>query len=64
MQHASLNAAPREPLLAWPGMASLKLTVPLSYLFSKIFLSVYGGTSLLATLHRRFVSGPIDWSKK
>lgn|GEM_PF-620894 len=50
MQHASLNAAPREPLLAWPGMASLKLTIPLSYLFSKIFFSVYGGTSLLAKL--------------
>jgi membrane-associated phospholipid phosphatase len=33
-------------------MASLKLTVPLSYLFSKIFFSVYGGTSLLAGLRR------------
>jgi membrane-associated phospholipid phosphatase len=52
VQHASLNAAPREPLLAWPGMASLKLTVPLSYLFSKIFFSIYGGTSLLAGLRR------------
>jgi membrane-associated phospholipid phosphatase len=52
VQHASSNAAPREPLLAWPGTASLKLTVPLSYLFSKIFFSVYGGTSLLAGLRR------------
>jgi membrane-associated phospholipid phosphatase len=42
--------APREPLFAWPGMASLKLTIPLSYLFSKIFFSVYGGASLLAKL--------------
>ncbi|HSS50390.1 MAG TPA: phosphatase PAP2 family protein [Thermoanaerobaculia bacterium] len=50
MQHSSLNAAPREPLLAWPGVESLKLTLPLSYLFSKIFFSIYGGTSLLAKL--------------
>ena len=50
MQHVSLNAAPREPLLAWPGVDSLKLTLPLSYLFSKIFFSVYGGTSLLARM--------------
>jgi membrane-associated phospholipid phosphatase len=40
----------REPLFAWPGMASLKLTIPLSYLFSKIFFSVYGGASLVAKL--------------
>ncbi|HEX3555371.1 MAG TPA: phosphatase PAP2 family protein [Thermoanaerobaculia bacterium] len=45
-------AAPREPLLAWPGVESLKLTLPLSYLFSKIFFSIYGGTSLLAGLRR------------
>ncbi|HSS76330.1 MAG TPA: phosphatase PAP2 family protein [Thermoanaerobaculia bacterium] len=51
MQHVS-NVAPRERLLAWPGVASLKLTLPLSYLFSKIFFSVYGGTSLLAALRR------------
>ncbi|HEX4963516.1 MAG TPA: phosphatase PAP2 family protein [Thermoanaerobaculia bacterium] len=40
----------REPLFAWPGWESLKLTVPLSYLFSKIFFSIYGGASLLAGL--------------
>jgi len=51
VQHIS-NVAPRERLLAWPGAASLKLTLPLSYLFSKIFFSVYGGTSLLAALRR------------
>src|SRR5947209_2059682 len=45
-------AAPRERLLAWPGVESLKLTLPLSYLFSKIFFSIYGGTSLLAGLRR------------
>ncbi|HEX9945369.1 MAG TPA: phosphatase PAP2 family protein [Thermoanaerobaculia bacterium] len=39
-----------EPFLAWPGIASLRLTLPLSYLFFKIFFSVYGGTSLLAGL--------------
>lgn len=39
-----------EPLVAWPGLASLRLTLPLSYLFSKIFFSIYGGTSLLAHL--------------
>jgi membrane-associated phospholipid phosphatase len=50
VQHVSLNVAPREPLLAWPGVESLKLTLPLSYLFSKIFFSIYGGTSLLARL--------------
>ncbi len=47
-----MDVAPREPLLAWPGAASLKLTLPLSYLFSKIFFSIYGGTSLLAGLRR------------
>jgi membrane-associated phospholipid phosphatase len=50
VQHVSLNEAPREPFLKWPGVESLKLTLPLSYLFSKIFFSVYGGTSLLARL--------------
>jgi membrane-associated phospholipid phosphatase len=53
VQHVSLKSrASREPLLAWPGVESLKLTLPLSDLFSKIFFSVYGGTSLLATLRR------------
>jgi membrane-associated phospholipid phosphatase len=37
-----------EPLLAWPGMASLRFSLPLSYLFFKIFFYVYGATSLLA----------------
>lgn len=32
----------REPLLAWPGTASLRLTLPLSFLFSILFFSVYG----------------------
>ncbi|MFY9821500.1 MAG: phosphatase PAP2 family protein [Thermoanaerobaculia bacterium] len=50
MQHVPLKVVPREPLLAWPGVESLKLTLPLSYLFSKIFFSIYGGTSLLAGL--------------
>ncbi len=40
----------REPFLAWPGIASFRLTIPLSYLFFKIFSSVYGGASLLARL--------------
>jgi len=41
---------PVEPLVAWPGIASLRFSLPLSYLFSKIFFSVYGGASLLAKL--------------
>ncbi|HSF39951.1 MAG TPA: phosphatase PAP2 family protein, partial [Thermoanaerobaculia bacterium] len=40
-----------EPLLAWPGARNLKLTLPLCWLFLKIFLSVYGGASALAGLH-------------
>lgn len=36
------------PLLAWPGAASLKLSLPLSLLFLKIFVAVYGTASLLA----------------
>jgi hypothetical protein len=42
----------REPFFAWPGAASFKLTIPLSYLFFKIFYSVYFGASLLAKLRR------------
>ena len=42
----------REPFLAWPGIASFRLTIPLSYLFFKVFSSVYGGASLLAKLRR------------
>jgi hypothetical protein len=33
-------------------MASFRLTIPLSYLFFKIFYSVYGGASLIAKLRR------------
>jgi membrane-associated phospholipid phosphatase/phytoene/squalene synthetase len=36
------------PLFAWPGARNLKLTLPLCWLFLKIFTSVYGGASLLA----------------
>ena len=38
------------PLFAWPGARNLKLTLPLCWLFLKIFTSVYGGASLLAGL--------------
>lgn len=38
----------KRPLLAWPGTESLKLSLPLSLLFLKIFVSVYGTASLLA----------------
>src|SRR5215210_1809656 len=48
MEARSIRGA--EPLLAWPGIASLRFSLPLSYLFSKIFFSVYGGASLLAKL--------------
>jgi len=47
-----LTSREREPFLAWPGLASFRLTLPLSYLFFKIFYSVYGGASLLAKLRR------------
>jgi membrane-associated phospholipid phosphatase len=39
-----------EPLLAWPGWASLRLSLPLAWLFFKLFFTVYGGASLLAKL--------------
>src|SRR5436305_3411666 len=54
-------AAHREPLLAWPGVESLKLTLPLSYLFSKIFFSIYGGASLLAGLRGARPDFHFDW---
>lgn len=41
---------PAEPLLAWPGWASLRLSLPLAWLFFKFFFTVYGGASLLARL--------------
>ena len=50
-----------EPFIAWPGMASLRLTLPLSYLFFKIFSSVYGGASLLAKLRRPLVNFAFPW---
>ena len=48
----TLSPRGREPFLAWPGIASFRLTIPLSYLFFKVFSSVYGGASLLARLRR------------
>ncbi len=56
-----LQGTRREPLFAWPGMASLKLTIPLSYLFSKIFFSVYGGASLLASVRGARPDFHFDW---
>ena len=50
-----------EPLLAWPGMASLRLTLPLSYLFSKIFFSIYGLASLLAGIRGAHSAFYFDW---
>ncbi len=54
----------RERFLAWPGMAGLRLTLPLSYLFFKIFYSVYGGTSLLAKLRRPHVDFYFPWEMR
>jgi hypothetical protein len=48
----TLSPRGREPFLAWPGLASFRLTIPLSYLFFKVFSSVYGGAILLARLRR------------
>jgi membrane-associated phospholipid phosphatase len=50
-----------EPLLAWPGMASLRLTLPLSYLFSKIFFTIYGLASLLAGMRGAPSAFYFDW---
>jgi membrane-associated phospholipid phosphatase len=50
-----------EPLLAWPGMASLRFSLPLAYLFSKIFFSVYGGASLLASLRDPRLDFHFSW---
>jgi membrane-associated phospholipid phosphatase len=62
MEARSTQAA--EPLLAWPGIASLRLTLPLSYLFSKIFFSIYGGTSLLAHLRAPRQDFHFGWELK
>lgn len=53
-----------EPLLAWPGMASLRFSLPLAYLFSKIFFSVYGGASLLAHLRNPRPDFHFSWELK
>lgn len=50
-----------EPLLAWPGIASLRFSLPLAYLFSKIFFSIYGGASLLARLRGAREAFHFDW---
>src|SRR6185295_6203350 len=50
-----------EPLLAWPGVASLRFSLPLAYLFSKIFFSIYGGASLLARLRGAREAFHFDW---
>lgn len=54
----------REPFIAWPGMSGLRLTLPLSYLFFKIFYSIYGGTSLLAKLRRPHVDFYFPWEMR
>jgi hypothetical protein len=54
----------REPFFAWPGMASFRLTLPLSYLFFKIFYSVYGGASLLAKLRRPLIDFYFPWEMR
>jgi membrane-associated phospholipid phosphatase len=53
-----------EPLLAWPGLASLRFSLPLSYLFSKIFFSIYGGASLLARLRGARPDFHFSWELK
>jgi hypothetical protein len=55
---------PRERFLAWPGMSGLRLTLPLSYLFFKIFYSIYGGTSLLAKLRRPHLDFYFPWEMR
>jgi PAP2 superfamily protein len=55
------DARGAEPLLAWPGLASLRFSLPLAYLFSKIFFSIYGGASLLARLRGARETFHFDW---
>jgi phytoene/squalene synthetase len=45
-------------------MASFKLTIPLSYLFFKIFSSVYGGSSLIAKLRRPHADFFFPWEMR
>jgi hypothetical protein len=59
-----LPSRQREPFLAWPGMASFKLSLPLSYLFFKIFYAVYGGASLLAKLRRPLTDFHFAWEMR
>jgi hypothetical protein len=61
---SGLSAREREPFLAWPGMASFKLTLPLTYLFFKIFYAVYGGASLLAKLRRPLTDFYFPWEMR
>lgn len=58
---AGPTAQRAEPLLAWPGFASLRFSLPLAYLFSKIFFSIYGGASLLAGLRGAREAFHFDW---
>ncbi len=58
---ARRNPRGAEPLLAWPGLASLRFSLPLAYLFSKIFFSIYGGASLLARLRGARQTFHFDW---
>lgn len=60
---AALRSRP-EPFLAWPGMAGLRLTLPLSYLFFKIFYSIFGGASLLAKLRTPHVDFYFPWEMR
>jgi hypothetical protein len=55
------NPVHTEPLIAWPGWASLRVSLPLAYLFSKIFFSIYGGASLLARLRGARQAFHFDW---
>jgi hypothetical protein len=61
---SGFSAQEREPFFAWPGMASFKLTLPLTYLFFKIFYAVYGGASLLAKLRRPLTDFYFHWEMR
>lgn len=50
----------KEPLLAWPGTVSLRLTLPLSCLFTILFFSVYSLASL-ASSGRARPAFHFDW---
>ena len=58
---AARSSRGAEPLVAWPGLASLRFSLPLAYLFSKIFFSIYGGASLLARLRGAREAFHFDW---